>query len=374
MNDETPPQQSVIQTGGGQCLSRVTERRSFSVQVSLSSDSSPSKTETKKVTKSVQVSSTSDSSQSRRNVREVTKSLQVSSSSDSSQSQRDVREVIKTIQMSSRSDSVPSTRDIKEVTKSVQVSSRSDSSQSDVGEVTKSVQVSITTDSPVDDEAAAVGRLGSVPESSSSSIEILQVDGMSGGSNKGLPEPFKSRLSSPKATQDINLHLSMTSSESSEGKENSRNRGQSNKAQSGNNSMLKSSLLHSPAIRPTGSQKFRLKIIESSSSNPPSPAKKNSGVLERGRKSDNSVLRPLDANQVAQPGNSQNTDATSRFDSTFDHIMRTPARHDNSFQGRDTILGRTFSPLSPGMANDSTKLSTHRQVSFPLVLSITTFS
>merc|ERR1719295_380603 len=139
----------------------------------------------------------------------------------------------------------------------------------------------------------------------------------------------------------------MTSSESSEGKENSRNRGQSNNAQSGNNSMLKSSLHHSPAIRPTGSQKFRLKIIESSSSNPPSPAKKNSGISERGRKSENSVLRPLDANQVAQPGNSQNTDATSRFDSTFDQIMRTPVRHDNSFQGRDTILGRTFSPLSP---------------------------
>ena len=356
MNDDTPPQQSVIQKGGSQCLTRVTERRSFSVQVSLSSDSSPSKTETKKVAKSVQVSSTSDSSQSRRNVREVTKSVQVSSSSDSSQSQRNVREVIKTIQMSSRSDSVASTRDIKEVTKSVQVSSRSDSSQSqsDVGEVTKSVQVSIATDSPVDDEAAAVGRLGSVPESSSSSIEILQVDGMSGGSNKGSPKPFKSRLSSPKATQDINLHLSITSSESSEGKENSRNRGQSNNAQSGNNSLSKSSLHHSPAIRPTGSQKFRLKIIESSSSNPPSPAKKNSGISERGRKSENSVLRPLDANQVAQPGNSQNTDATSRFDSTFDQIMRTPARHDNSFQGRDTILGRTFSPLSPGMANDST--------------------
>ena len=355
MNDDTPPQQSVLQTGGGQCLTTVTERRSFSVQVSLSSDSSPSKTETKKVTKSVQVSSTSDSSQSRRNVREVTKSVQVSSSSDSSQSQRDVREVIKTIQMSSSSDSVPSTRDIKEVTKSVQVSSRSDSSQSqsDVGEVTKSVQVSIATDSPADDEAVAVG---SVPESSSSSIEILQVDGMSGGSNKGSPKPFKSRLSSPKATQDINLHLSMTSSESSEGKENSRSRGQSNNAQSGHNSMLKSSLHHSPAIRPTGSQKFRLKIIESSSSNPPSPAKKNSStaISEGGRKSENSVLRPLDANQVPQPGNSQNTDATSRFDSTFDQIMRTPVRHDNSFQGRDTILGRTFSPLSPGMANNST--------------------
>ena len=126
MND-TQPQQLESKTGGGLYLTRVNERRSFSVQVSLSSDSSPCKTEAKKVTKSVQVSSTSDSSQSRRNIREVTKSVQVSSTGDSSQSRREVREVTKTIQMSSSSDSAPITRDVKEVTKSVQVCSRSDS-------------------------------------------------------------------------------------------------------------------------------------------------------------------------------------------------------------------------------------------------------
>ena len=79
---------------------------------------------------------------------------------------------------------------------------------------------------------------------------------------------------------------------------------------------------NSPVVIRPSQKSVRLKIIESSSSNPPTPIKKIGGF----------------------PGASAYQEATSQFDSEFDHFIKTtPGVADSSFQA----LGVTFAPLSP---------------------------